>query len=217
MDDIDRLLTEAGERWRAAEAPPPTIDPRTLTDGRPDTRSVAPIAAALGAALVLIGGLSLQSGLLSGMVGVGGEPAASLGECPVTRPDPPFIAPAPWPASPPAQYGSEWYGSAALWTMLPVDGEVWHFPRGGHGISEKSFWWTAGYSSAVDTTPGISVTGTRLDGPGSFVTDPPGTNARDDFGEAMLTGIEVPSPGCWRITGHYRDVTLSYVVLIKAD
>jgi hypothetical protein len=30
----------------------------------------------------------------------------------------------------------------------------------------------------------------------------------------MLTGIDVPSAGCWEITGHYRDQAITFVVWV---
>jgi hypothetical protein len=138
--------------------------------------------------------------------------------CAVTRPDPAFVAPSPYPAAAPPLYESEWFGSDALWTMIDRDGEVWRFPQGPDHLSEKTFWWSAEWQGMRDEPqPGIAVVGMRLDGPGTF-TSGPGTNAqRDDFGEAMLVGVEIPSAGCWQITASYGDAVLSYVVLITDD
>ena len=99
--------------------------------------------------------------------------------------------------------------------MLDPEGEVWRFPQGPDRLSEKTFWWSLGWPGSVDQPqPAITVVGTRLDAAGTF-TSGPGTNAqRDDFGEAMLVGVEIPSPGCWQITGSYGDAVLSYVVWI---
>jgi hypothetical protein len=33
----------------------------------------------------------------------------------------------------------------------------------------------------------------------------------------MLVGVDFPSPGCWQLTGRYRDAVLSYVVWITED
>jgi hypothetical protein len=33
----------------------------------------------------------------------------------------------------------------------------------------------------------------------------------------MLVGIEIPTAGCWQITGQYRDASLSYVVRVEGD
>jgi hypothetical protein len=62
----------------------------------------------------------------------------------------------------------------------------------------------------------ITVVGTRLDALGTFTVGP-GTNASADFGTAMLVGITVPEPGCWRLTGNYLDASLSIVVLVEGE
>jgi hypothetical protein len=55
--------------------------------------------------------------------------------------------------------------------------------------------------------------GRRLDGPESFVAGP-ATNAHHvDFGGwAMLTGIDVPTRGCWELTGTFREQSVTFVV-----
>lgn len=130
--------------------------------------------------------------------------------CAVTLPDPAFAAPSPHPSQP---FGGRmvWYGSEALWTMLDPNGEVWSdLPRDSGGFTQKTFWFSTRMSPSQ-----ITVSGIRLDASGAF-TSGPGTNATSaDFGDAMLVGIEVPAPGCWQITGHYRGAKLSYVVLVN--
>lgn len=130
--------------------------------------------------------------------------------CAVTRPDPPFAAPSPYPASAPDD-DAAWYGSPQLWTMLALEGAVWELPQ----LVEKTWWWSAAWDSGREPEPPITVSGTRLDGPGTF-TAGPGTNATspDLGGEAMLVGVEFPSAGCWQVTAEYREATLSIVVLI---
>ncbi len=68
-----------------------------------------------------------------------------------------------------------------------------------------------------EPVPALTVVGTRLDGPGTFTAGPATNAARDDFGEAMLVGVEIPSPGCWQITASYGDAILSYVVSVTDD
>ncbi len=136
-------------------------------------------------------------------------------DCPLTRPDPPFLAPKPWPSTPPPRYRAAWYGTPDLWTMLSVGGEVWiGLPLGPDGYGQKTFWFSVRWPYLEEIMPEIMVTGRRLDGPGDFRVGPPGTNAGADFGEAMLVGVDFPSPGCWELTGSYRGATLSYVVWV---
>jgi hypothetical protein len=147
------------------------------------------------------------------------EPTLSvldLASCRPTRPKPVFVAPPPAPAKAPARYNSDWYGSAALWTMLEHDGEVWRGLPNNNGVfGQKTFWWSANWPVEQELEPRISVTGRRLDGPGRFEAGNPGTNASADFGTAMLVGVGIPSTGCWQISAAYRGAELTYVVLVE--
>lgn len=135
--------------------------------------------------------------------------------CSVTvQPTPAFFAPPPYPQSAPGSR-SFWYGSEALWTMLD-EGGSWHgLPRNPNGFRQKIFWWSPGFDGRIEPRPQLSVVGRRLDGPESFVAGP-ATNARHaDFGGwTILTGIDVPTAGCWELTGTYRDRSLTFIVWI---
>ena len=206
MDDTDRLLHDAGERWRASQPPPPSIDAVPLeTRDRRSGQFRYLRAGVAGAVLVFaIAVIALPRAL-------------SPGNCVVTRPNPPLVPPSPYLASPPATYGSAWFGSAALWTMLDDEGEVWtKLPKGPDGFGQKTFWWSADWRPGDEPEPAITVTGTRLDGRGMFSSGG-GTNAGADFGVAMLVGVEIPTAGCWQITGTYRAASLSYVVRVEGD
>lgn len=226
MDELDNLLDEAGKRWRASQPAPVRIDPASLRRDRGSGVGSLLVSFVAGAAVVLaVVAIASQTGMSPRVSepNLGTAPSkaatssqAASGEtgCSVTRPDPAFVAPSPWPATPPSYYESEWFGSEALWTMLDRDGEVWRFPAGPDHLYEKLFWWSVDWRGMRDEPqPGISVVGTRLDATGTF-TSGPGTNASADFGEAMLAGVEIPSPGCWQITASYGDAVLSFVVLV---
>jgi hypothetical protein len=43
----------------------------------------------------------------------------------------------------------------------------------------------------------------------------PPTNAFQGPGSAMLTGVYVPTPGCWEITGDYQRNKLSFIVWVE--
>ncbi len=239
MNDIDDLLHRAGERWRATQSDPPPVDPSLFTvRTRP---SVTPRlrAAPTGLAAVVVIGLVAAAVGLGRAPGVGGPPlggatsapseaetspsatpepsAAAAFTCDVTRPTDPLVPPDGYPAEPPPGYGSEWYGTPALWTNLNRDGETWaHLPMTPEGLSQKTFWWSTDWVPEADPQPRITVVGTRLDAPGSFESGP-GTNATAGAGTAMLVGVTVPTPGCWRLTGTYLDASLSIVVDVKGD
>src|SRR5918993_2104015 len=70
--------------------------------------------------------------------------------CSVTvAPDPPFVAPAPYPSRAPSPRAF-WHGSEALWTMVDVDG-TWHaLPRNPRGFRQKIFWWSPGFDGRVE-------------------------------------------------------------------
>lgn len=241
MNDTERLLEEAGERWRASQRTVPEINPAALASNRsrPSPAALFLAGAICATLLLVVGAAAMQLGIRPG---IGGQPpvsptvqpaqpsqasaiaspivSATGGQaCAVTRPIPIFVPPSPFLASPPAYYQSDWFGSAALWTMINHDGEIWKqssLPHNPEGLTQKIFWWSANWPARVELEPAITVVGTRLDGPGVF-TYSPGTNASADFGTAMLVGIDFPSPGCWQLTGRYRDALLSYVVWITDD
>ncbi len=140
----------------------------------------------------------------------------TTGDCPVTIPPPGFVPPKPYPPS--DVYESELYGTAALWTMIHAEGEVWENLPDHHGdgrFTNKTIWWSDAYPSKEPPAPTITVTGRRLDGPGSFEEGgPAGGGFRKGWGSFMLVGIEIPA-GCWELTATYRGAELSYVVLVK--
>ena len=136
--------------------------------------------------------------------------------CNVTvAPDRPLTIPAPYPASAPSK--NFWHGSERLWTMLGAEGTWAGLPRNEKGFRQKVFWWYLGFDGRVERQPDLSVTGRRLDGPESF-THRTATNAHHvDFGGwTILTGIDIPTEGCWELTGEYRGQSVTFVILITA-
>ena len=133
--------------------------------------------------------------------------------CRVTQaPGAPFVPPAPYPANPPSK-DLFWYGTAALWTQLPDDG-AW----GQLALGEKVFWWNAGYVWDEEPSPELAVEARQLDGEATASFPGPATNAyHPTFQSAILTGIDLPTTGCWEITGKYRGTELSFVVWVPAD
>jgi hypothetical protein len=95
--------------------------------------------------------------------------------------------------------------------MLPQDGRWDQLARG-----EKVWWWRVGYDGAEEPEPDLWIVARRLDAVAPDArTDPPATNGyHRDFHWAMLAGLEVPTPGCWEVTGHYEGTTLSFVVWV---
>ena len=243
MTNIEALLQDAGERWRASQPPPAPVDIAVF--GASTARWRVPAMTTVGAALaivaLLVGGL-VMVGQLGRSPGVGapgpsgetpgpsriaanasaeGVASPSLPpsdpRCAVTMPTEPFFVPPDrFLPSPPRSHGAEWYGTDALWTTLDQYGEIWRdLPVGPSGWVQKTVWWSADWDPGAEPEPAIVVSGQRLDAPGAFEFTP-GTNASaPDINTAMMVGIDIPQPGCWEVTGTYRDVSLTYVVLVS--
>jgi hypothetical protein len=136
-------------------------------------------------------------------------------ECPVTTAqNVSFKAPEPY--SPDAPWnGIFWYGSEHLWTALHHDGVWAGLPENPDGYTQKIMWWSSLYSLKDELEPALVVSGRRLDGEADPLRFYGATNAMaDDIGEAMLTGVEIPTLGCWEITGQYKKMSLTYVVWV---
>ena len=136
-------------------------------------------------------------------------------DCPVTtsanvsfKAPEPFSPIAPWK-------GIFWYGSEHLWTALNTDGVWSKLPENSDGYGQKIMWWSSLYSLKDELEPELVVSGRRLDGEAEPLRFYGATNAMaDDIGEAMLTGVEIPTLGCWEITGQYKESEISFVVWV---
>lgn len=123
---------------------------------------------------------------------------------------------APEPYSPIAPWeGLFWFGSDHLWTSLHNDGVWAGLPLNSDGYTQKIMWWSSLYDLPNEPEPALLVTGRRLDGESPALRFYGATNAMaDDIGEAMLTGVEFPSLGCWEVRGEYKKMSLTFVVWI---
>jgi hypothetical protein len=235
MTEIDRVLEQAGDRWRETQPAASALDLTALIGIQRPARRRSSVLAGTALLMALVVGFAVgrlttpgpSSGSGSGLPVASAGPGVAEASpspsptptatpiCEVTRPEPVFTAPRPFPSTPPGYYKSDWFGSAALWTMLNRDGEVWrNLPQSVDGLTQKTFWWSADWVMADEPEPPITVIGRRLDGPGTFGFGP-GTNAMADFGTAMLVGVDFPTTGCWKITGRYRSASLSFIVLVE--
>lgn len=225
MSDIERRIADFLHEEADRTGPPHAMYERVLRRARVRRAVTAAVSGFALVAIVMAGVVTagaLRSPSSIGPVGPGEspEPSASpreVGGCPLTvPPQPAFIPPKPYPPHPPDLYQSVWYGTAALWTMLDPEGEVWEdLPEEDGRFTQKTFWWSEGYSPKDEPAAPISVTGRRLDRSGSFEAGGPGGGGfRKDIRSFMLVGLEIP-PGCWELTATYRGADLSYVVLVK--
>jgi hypothetical protein len=139
--------------------------------------------------------------------------------CPVTKPsEPSFQPPAPYPSN-----GSLWVGSPRLWTKVPADG-IWnslgHYTPDDSRFRQKLFWWSEGYDWRTENPPQLTITGIRLDGPAPPIATDEYANAgwtNDREHAFMVTGIFIPTLGCWKVTGQYKGEELSYVVWVSQE
>ena len=141
-------------------------------------------------------------------------PHDSAASCPMTIPqNPPFVPPPPYDSM--GFEGEFWYGSDALWTAVRQNGVWAALPHNPEGYTQKVFWWRDGYVWTEEPEPALTVTGDRLDAPARPLNVSEATNASaSDIGSAMLVGIDLPTLGCWKITGKYGDAELSFVVWV---
>ena len=136
-------------------------------------------------------------------------------DCPVTVPGKvSFKAPEPYAPDAPWE-GMFWYGTEGLWTALPTNG-VWSgLPDNPEGYTQKIMWWSDLYVLKDELEPALEVAGRRLDADAPPLKFDGATNASAaDIGDAMLTGVDFPTLGCWEIIGRYRKSGLTFVVWV---
>ncbi|HUZ02529.1 MAG TPA: hypothetical protein VMU89_19450, partial [Thermomicrobiaceae bacterium] len=178
-------------------------------------------------------GVELSTGLPVGRVTVPAvpegmaityRPAAEVpSTCPVTLPaNPAFMPPVPYRGTP--AYGTQfWYGTAALWTALPLGGTWDGLPQQGSAYFQKVFWWDPDYPALLSQDPArwgfadFTVTGRRLDGNAPPLAADRATNATDGNGTSILVGVTFPTAGCWEVTGEYQGHDLSFVIWVGGD
>jgi hypothetical protein len=134
--------------------------------------------------------------------------------CPITqRPEPRFVPPEPYPEWAPG--GDFWYGTNELWIDLRFKGTWLGLPKSDAGYVNKIALWSESYSQTMEQQPEIALSARQLDGDAVVESYVRGNNAHHpDYGHFMMTGIELPTLGCWEITAEYLDVSLSFIVWV---
>lgn len=135
--------------------------------------------------------------------------------CPITKaPGHPFVPPPPFSS---ARLGSGefFYGTPALWAMVEPDWQV-------HGFAgQKLPYFRQGYEALKEQDPRLTVVAKRPDGPEQMVWAGPANGAGTNIGSFMVTGLTIPTAGCWKIAAHYtppapdKIQTLTYTVWVE--
>jgi hypothetical protein len=135
--------------------------------------------------------------------------------CRMTLPaDGRFVPPSPFPPEPGDGTGlfDFWFGTEKLWTQLPADG-TWRswatIKRDDFVYSDKLPWFRMRPAFSLKDGQ-LTVTGRRLDGPAPSFT----ASSGGGINAMIMSGIDIPTFGCWEITGHYKDQELSFTVWV---
>ncbi len=110
--------------------------------------------------------------------------------------------------------GFDWYGTRKLAASAPADG-IWYTTRPGALIAVKLFWWSDGFKLGMESELKVEIE--SLHGNPSSPEILETTNAfrgelRLSGPWAMLVGIDIPAPGCWKIKGEFQKESLEFVV-----
>ncbi len=130
--------------------------------------------------------------------------AAEVGGCAWTR----GTELPPSQSFPPSE---NWYGTEKLAVQLPARGK-WRGLGPTRNFRNKLFLWSKGFEAGAEKK--LKVTGVRLDGdsPPAVISKPTNAYAKSLGGWTMLVLVELPTAGCWQITGEYMGEKLTFVV-----
>lgn len=221
VDKVDRLLTEAGDRWRAGQPGPPPIEAVWTPVVRRSRAGVTSLLVAAG----------LVTAVAIAALGGAGRPTPSplavgpsVGPSP-TVPNSCLVTLRLDDAGPLASQTASMslpgslvpYGLPGLWTTIPRSGSWPTSTSTSGGRFIRTFWYSSLWSMTDEPSPSISVSAGRFGG-GQSVTGSAAVSARSrELGNSMIVSFDLPSGGCWEITGTYRGQSLSYVVWIERD
>ena len=121
--------------------------------------------------------------------------AADKQSCLVTKNEKSFVPPAPYAPHPGL------YGTADLWMIFH---DHWNILA-----ARKIPFFRQGYDGKKEGRPRLTLVARRLDEAGPLVWNKGAVGGHDynydpgPGGDAMITGLDLPSPGCWEFTAHY--------------
>lgn len=115
---------------------------------------------------------------------------------------------------PPAPYrsttgpGGFFFGTEKLWTQLHADG-VWRGLKTEWGYRDNMAWYSSDFEWRKEGDSPLTINGRRLDAPAPALLGQ-GHNAFT----WMSVAFDIPTPGCWEITGRHKDRELAFVVWV---
>jgi hypothetical protein len=146
-------------------------------------------------------------------------PAFSADSCPVTKaPTPAFVPPAAYNSSPLS--GGFLLGSQSLWTFVNTYAEPSR-PEEQPYIFKLVYWHPGLNWHHTDETNALTVVARRLDGPSAPIVFTPRASMVGHFRAespdevAMMTGLDLPSRGCWEIAADFKGEHLNYVISLR--
>lgn len=137
--------------------------------------------------------------------------------CPVTRPpERAFVPPPPYPSE--HDSTAFWFGSEKLWVQLPTNGtwsHLGHYRPTDTAFRQKIQWWRKGYDWRRENPPKLTITGRRLDSAAPPLASDDHANAGGMGDHAfIMSGVDIPTLGCWQITGDYNGDKLTFVIWV---
>jgi len=111
--------------------------------------------------------------------------------------------------SPSTSHG--WYGDEHLAALIPTNGK-WVGMGESRNFFDKFWWWQKGFSARTRLDSEFKIHATKLDGSGIEFEVHDTTSGYGPGWDALLAGIEFPSPGCWEVTGHYNGSSLVLIL-----
>jgi len=138
--------------------------------------------------------------------------------CPITVPgDDAFKPESETPEGPDPGPEAVPYGRPELWTMLGAHGEVWSdLPVGSDGgLTQMLYFWSENHVSGDGTE--ILVFGENLEESPHGIRASGGGGSDPSRGDYLAVVIDIPEPGCWRISAVYRATGIDYVVWVDGD
>ena len=144
-------------------------------------------------------------------------PAGAQSACPTTASSKParFIPPAPHHAV--LERGMFWYGSEHLFVQLNEDGS-WHglYRADLKAYRNKLALYRNGFDWQREPKPPISVSASPFDSARPVVAAEGGAGSyNEDTGSMIMTALDLPGVGCWRITAAYNhEQPLTFVVSV---